>query len=182
MLFSSLQKAKLRKLFDLYDHDRNGFVEKKDFDKVVMALAQARSLAPDSPQYEQLESSFLKVWRGLRNQADRNRDERISFEEMVTYSLDVMANPERFRSEVLDLGGLLFDLLDADLDGQISLEEYQEFGRCLGFEARPQTFARLGDGQSLSRPKMLERLREFYFSHDETVAGNELFGSLFQRV
>ncbi len=178
MPLSDLQKAKMKRMFDVYDFDRNGFIERKDYLDVIQNLASLRQFAPGSPEYAALQSAYLAVWEGLRTHADTNRDNRVSFEEMLAYNEAVMANAEEFEQQVLALGHMLFDILDVDGDGRISEGDYLQFARCLRFQAGKESFAKLAPGGHLSKEEVTDRIREFYFSQDDKDAGNWLFGEI----
>lgn len=181
---SAFREAKLKRMFDVYDVDNNGYIERKDYETVIDNFAAARGLAPGSKEYEKLETAYLTVWEGLRSQADTNRDDLVSFDEMLAYNEDVMADPAKFEEQVLGIGQLLFELLDSDGDGYVKEGEYLQFAECLRFEGDPVSFARLDTSGSgmLSKAALMDRIREFYLSDDENAAGNWLFGDVKQRA
>lgn len=178
MSLNELQKAKMKRMFDVYDFDRNGFIERKDYLDVIKNLASLRQYAPGSPEHATLQSAYLTVWEALRTHADTNRDNRVSFEEMLTYNEALMADTDQFQQQVMGLGHLLFDILDVDEDGSISESDYLQFAKCLRFEASRESFARLAPQGQISKEEITERIREFYFSEDESAPGNWLFGEL----
>jgi len=178
-MLSDLQKRKLTSMFKAYDFDDDGFLVEADYQKVIDNLAEARGWKPDSPQYETLRDAYMGVWQGLRSHADANRDDRVSFDEMVAYNQGVMESRVRFEGEVLALGGLLFDLADMDGDGQIQPADMASFHRCLGEDIPSgDVFRRLdtnGDGR-ISKDEIVRHVSDFYYSSDPDAPGNWLFG------
>ncbi|NEP78788.1 MAG: hypothetical protein F6K39_11795 [Okeania sp. SIO3B3] len=62
------------RLFQVYDADRNGAVEKDDFEAIFYNLVQARNLTQEMPQYQQLYAKFMEDWEYLQKDADQNAD------------------------------------------------------------------------------------------------------------
>ena len=179
MEISELKRAKLRRMFSVYDYDDNGFIERSDYEAVIANLAGARQLEPGSSTYEELKRSYLSVWEWLRREADTDHDGRVSFEEMLHYNERVTHDPRLFQEQVVALGDLLFELLDRDRDGHVTRQEYHEFATCLRFQPG-EAFSKLDvDGKGrLSKPEVHRRIHEFYFSDLEDAPGNWLFGPL----
>ncbi len=60
-----LGPVRLRKteaLFKLFDYDGDGYWEREDFDIFVGRLADARGLAPGTPEVRSLAEVYLQVW------------------------------------------------------------------------------------------------------------------------
>jgi Ca2+-binding EF-hand superfamily protein len=180
MSLTTLQKAKLKRMFDVYDRNHDGFIERSDYEAVIASLAAARKLPPGSDVHRTLEASYLGVWVGLRSHADRNRDSRVTFDEMSAYNVAVMSDTKAFQQQVLGLASVLVDLFDSDGDGAVTETEYREFARCLQFDPGPASFKKLdgaGSGK-LSKAALMDRVREFYLSDDAQAGGNWLFGEI----
>ncbi len=70
-MLTDLQKRKLNALFNLYDVDKNGFVEQADFEQVVQNLAPTLHLQPGSPEYTRLHAGHMAIWNNVRQRAVR---------------------------------------------------------------------------------------------------------------
>ena len=184
MTLTNLQQAKLKKLFDVYDYDGNGFVEREDYLGVIKNLASLKEWAPGTPEYMALQNAYLSLWEGLKDHADTDFDGKVDFAEMSAYCLALMSDPDQFQDKIIGLGALLFELLDVDEDGVVSKSDYLQFARCLRFDPGEEAFAHLdvGNKGGLSKGAALARIEEFYLSQDEQAPGNWLFGKLHTSV
>lgn len=77
---------------------------------------------------------------------------------------------------------LMFQAIDKDHSGEISIEEYKLFFRCLGLteEAAAISFAvidRNGDGK-LSMKEFVKLGRDFFLNEDESCASKMFWGPL----
>lgn len=177
---SPLKVAKIQRLFDVYDADQNGVLEKADFQSVVDNFARARQLPPESSQYQRLQSTYMNIWAGLQREADEDGDGQVTLEEMRYYHDLVIYDPSLFQKHVVGLTELLFELLDSNSDGTISESEYLEFARCLRFEADSGLFQHLTESRGFSKELLRQRISEFYYSELPDAPGNWLFGRLDQ--
>lgn len=77
---------------------------------------------------------------------------------------------------------LIFDAVDTDASGCLSLEEWAQLFRVYGIPViyAPEAFARVDvdADQRLTREELLRRAEEFYYSQDPASPGNFMFGPL----
>lgn len=59
----------MRRQFEVMDHDRNGYVEKQDFDMLFDSLIQVRRWTPQSPGYDHLKSVLSGFWEVVNQMA-----------------------------------------------------------------------------------------------------------------
>ncbi len=175
---TTLQKRKWTRLFQVYDADRNGVIEKDDFEAIFHNLATARNLTQEMPQYEELHGTFMKDWEYLQKDADQNNNGKIELAEWLQYS-DRRINSPNIYQIVVDLANQIFELLDIDGDGVISVEEYKTFywSWRIPEDLAIEIFAKLdlnGDG-SINKKQFLRLLREFHHSNDPDAPGNLFF-------
>ena len=175
---SSLRLAKVRHLFDIYDADGNGVLEKFDFQSIAENFARARGLKDGSESYQRLRDRYLQIWSHLQREADENGDGKISFEEMLSYHNLVTHDPSLFHAQVVSLTEHLFDVLDSDSDGTITRGEYFEFASCLSFQVNPEDYETITQGEVFTKKLLRQRLSEFYFSELPDAPGNRLFGHI----
>ena len=74
-MLTDFQRKKHTAVFEIFDVDKNGYVDRSDFDVVVNNLAEMRSVARGSADYTRLSDIWVAVWNGLREVADTNRDQ-----------------------------------------------------------------------------------------------------------
>ena len=175
---TTLQKRKWTRLFEVYDADRNGAVEKEDFEAIFHNLARARHLTQEMPQYQQLYAKFMEEWESLQQDADKNGNGKIELAEWLKYSERRINSPNIYKI-VVDLADWVFELLDLDGNGVIGVEEYKTFYWSwrippdLAIEIFPKLDLN-GDG-SITKKEFLKLVRQFYRSDDSDAPGNLFF-------
>lgn len=180
-MLTELQKKKLTYQFKIFDVDKNGFLEKSDFDKIVNGYAEAYNLTQGSETYEYLSSTYGKRWDGLAKEADTNADNKVSLDEWLSYQDKLMNHPE---SDFLwmKVASMFHDIQDIDKDGSISLEEYKIIYKIHGIgddSLAAEIFSKLdfdGDGK-ISKNDHLNLVADFYLSNNPQAPGNLFFGT-----
>lgn len=179
-MLTELQNRKLLKLFCMYDCDRDGFLVCKDFENIVTKLATVKNLGARSPKVVGLKERFLRAWKSLLSEADADSDKKISLKEWLAYYDEVLGNKERYFQEVQSLMKLIFEVFDANGDGQLSQEEWAELFQVYNVHPAyaPLTFEKLdmnGDG-FLSKDEILVLIDDFFCGDDSTSVANSMFG------
>ncbi|WP_016953756.1 EF-hand domain-containing protein [Anabaena sp. PCC 7108] len=100
---------------------------------------------------------------------------------MADNSISNFSNSALLQEAHKNKANVIFDILDASNDGQISLIEYQEFCVAVGLTQKDAetAFAHLdtnADGH-ISRDEYLQASKEFHISDDLNAAGNWFYGS-----
>jgi Ca2+-binding EF-hand superfamily protein len=186
-MLGELQKEKMRKVFDIWDANGDGFLQKDDWVLIQQRHAASLGIGAETPQFKSMGALFNGIWEVLRAVADKNRDDRISPDEFLAYAEDVYGNvkevgyqqiPERERA--------MFEAImqwgDRDQDGKIGLDDYSGWltawlGRDAGDRAK-EAFQRLdldGDGY-ISAEEMRSIIAQYILSNDSNAPGNWLFG------
>ena len=180
-MLTELQTKKLTYYFHTFDADKNGSLEKSDFDKVVNGVAKAYNITEDSETYKYISSTYGKRWEALAKEADTNADNKVTLDEWLTYQDNLLNNPE---SDFLWLkvASMFFNIQDIDKDGSISVEEYQVMYQIheIGNDSlAAEIFAKLdfdGDGK-IMKNDYLNLVADFYLSDNPQAPGNLFFGS-----
>jgi len=122
---STDRKHGMLNIFYLFDVDNDYNISAEDFDIISSNLAAIRGWDLDSPEFEPIYENFTLYFEELREMADENNDGLISPMEWARYWVDV--SEEELLAQIKQWAILFFDLLDADNDGEITLEEYTQF-------------------------------------------------------
>ncbi|AOY84314.1 MAG: hypothetical protein F6K63_22160 [Moorea sp. SIO1G6] len=178
-MLTELQTKKWTRLFHVYDANGNNVVEENDFEVIFQNVAEARNLTPGSPSYEQLHAKLIEDWEHLQKDADKNNDGKVELAEWLEHGDHRINSPDMYQT-VIDLANQIFELLDLNGNGVITLEEYKTFYKSwrLPEELAPEIFPKLdlsGNG-SISKDEFVELVRQFHHSDDPDAPGNFLFG------
>jgi Ca2+-binding EF-hand superfamily protein len=181
-MLTDLQKRKLTRFFNVWDADGDGAITRQDPEKMAQSLAGLQGLEPGSPQYEAFYSGFTLYQNDFIQAVDMDESGRVTLEEWLAYHDEMLQSEERFRGTALMAIQAMFQLMDQNEDGNISLEEYGEWMRTFGVDEQAITdkvFQKLdvnGDGM-LSQEETIELTREFFYSNDPDARGNWALGS-----
>ncbi|MBZ0303036.1 MAG: EF-hand domain-containing protein [Anaerolineae bacterium] len=126
-MLTDLQRRKMTRFFRVYDINGSGFIEESDYMRIAHNFAQMRGFKPSSTEYARLETKFQFVWDYMRKFGDPNRDYSVSLEEFLAYASSVME--DNYAAVEGSTGNFLFELIDGDSDGRITLDEFRLFYR-----------------------------------------------------
>jgi Ca2+-binding EF-hand superfamily protein len=179
---SPLRTQKLNRMFDALDVNRDGVIRREDFDHRVAEVARINGWPDDAPQLAEYRRVSLEQWEGLVTMADANEDREVTREELLQ-SAEVFLN-DRVSVRTYARGDvqLLFDAMDTDRDGKVTLAEYRRYLEVCGVDASAADafFAHvdLDENGRLSRREMSDAVEEYLLGEDPTTPGNFLFGPL----
>ena len=184
-MLGELQTRKLERKFHIFDANGDGYVQRDDFDLIIANLLALRGLSADSEAGKAVSAQYEDYWQTLQQFADVNQDQQVNLEEWMTYhaaALDfeqVLAT-EGEEGNLRPFAEVLFQMLDANDDGQISGDEYCEFLQAYKVDegTARQTFEHL-DPQGLgylTLDQLFTLVDQFYGSNEPDAAGNWLFG------
>lgn len=164
---------RIEHVFDLFDADRNGFIEAADIelmtDRVVAAATGSDQGAKDA-----MRAAFDRYWTTMAAELDENGDGRISLEEFRRFVL----SPERFGKAVEQFAAALSTLGDPDGDGLIERPVFEALMKAIGFghENLHALFDSFGpDEQDQIEVEVWRAaIVEFYDPHDGDTRGNHL--------
>jgi len=180
-VLTSLQRRKLIKLFSMYDADKSGVLTLKDFENVVNQLGRIRNWSSRSIKCMTLTEQYKRKWQQLLGAANQNKDKKIDLQEWLRYHDHLLSDKEKYRQEAEALMHLVFEVFDKNGDGQISVQEWQEFLRTYNVSpvyAQELVFPKLDQDNDgfLTPGQLIQYLHDFYFSDDPEAPGNYMFG------
>ncbi|MBO1352080.1 MAG: EF-hand domain-containing protein [Hormoscilla sp. GUM202] len=178
-MLTELQIRKWKRLFHVYDANENGVVEKADFEEIFQNIVASRNLIPGTPKYDRLYAEFMSDWELLRKDADKNNNGKIELTEWLKHGDRRINSPEMCKINI-DMANDIFELLDINGDGVISLEEYKTIFWIwrLPEELATKNFPLLDincDGR-ISKEEFKILVEQFYQSDDPDAPGNLFFG------
>ena len=177
---SDFMNKKFTRYFQLRDLDKNGFVGQEDWEQCARNLAQIRDWEPGSPEYKDIVAKHVHIWTTFWKPADLDNDGKVSLDEYLALTQTQQKRGSFALNVILDLFGAIFDIIDRDGDGQITLQDYSRYSEAWGLDEdlAEQAFSQLdlsGDG-SLSRSSFIQFNSHFFISDDPALPGSQLFG------
>ncbi|MEM9218432.1 MAG: MFS transporter [Cyanobacteria bacterium P01_F01_bin.150] len=165
------QRKKVIRLFELLDHDNNGTLEIQDFKQATHQLASVRGWNPHTKEFQKLQASVLGFAQRLQSMADQDGNQQIDHCEWLHY-LENM--PDH------DLAMLFLQMIDANGDGQITIEELQNFYQVYDISTDElsdvfQTLDLNQDGH-ISTDEFQTIFTQFLYSDDVQLPGTWIFG------
>ncbi|CAG5118263.1 unnamed protein product [Candidula unifasciata] len=182
---TEFQRKKILNLFEnLYDTNRDGTIEKADFEEALQKIAKLHNWAPTDPAFLKEQDRINRIWAGLQSRADKDNDGTISKEEwarMWEENIKEIAQGQTFPPWQQDYLEFMFFANDTSDDGFIDREEYTAIYKLFGFAGDDINFCfdKISEGvpdRKLSKADFEQLWREYFTSVDENARGNYLFG------
>jgi Ca2+-binding EF-hand superfamily protein len=180
-MLTNLQKRKLTRFFNVWDANGDGVITTEDPKQVAQNLAKLQDLEPSSPEHERFFNGFMSYQDDFLKAVDVDESGHVTLEEWLAYHEEMLQDEERFKTTALMSVRVMFELMDRNRDGEITLEEFGEWMRAFRIGEQSITeevFQKLdlnGNG-ILSREEVLQLTREFFYSDDPNARGNWALG------
>lgn len=177
-------ERKLARRFRAHDHDNNGFLQRHDFERSAVRMAEEFGHGPESPARQRLVEISLGLWEHLRKVADLDADGRISLAEYkAAFAAGLLETPESFDQGYVPYINAVMDVVDQDRDGKLTVsDEIRWMGSLMRV---PEQDAREGfhridkdnDG-FITVSDLVESIRGYYFDVSPDAPGHWLLGPL----
>lgn len=184
---TKFQQKKITHLFErLYDTNKDGVIEKCDFDEALGKISTLHHWSKDDASFQKANETVDKIWAGLREKADKNKDGKITKEEWETMwgnCIKDVVDGKPFPAWQQDYMEFMFYANDTSGDGFIDRDEYTTIYSLFGFSKEDVNacFDKISqgcEGGLLSKEHFETLWREFFTTEDENAKGNYLFGAL----
>jgi Ca2+-binding EF-hand superfamily protein len=174
-MVSALRKNKLNYVFDtFFDINRDGSIEKSDFEMAVEQIAKIRGYAAGDAKYKDTSERFLEIWEKLRVSADTNRDNAVSREEWQALWTIAPLDDEWKKLYM----NFMFRLQDTSGDGTIDIEEFTSVCTSFGVSADEikKSFEKISAGGDIDITRYAVLWKDFFTADDAAAPGNSIFG------
>ena len=179
-MLTPLQTKKFTRAFHVWDADKNGLVERADFESIVANLGAIRGLVEGSADLADLRRRYLDQWAMLERQLT-GEQRGASLDHWLSFLDAVVSDEKVYKQAIPTLADFVFDVLDGNKDGVVSRDEFAAFYSAYRVDAGivDTLFARLGKSanDTLSKTEVQGLVQDFYFSENPASAGNFLYGS-----
>lgn len=180
-MLSDIMQKKLARHFTFRDLNKDGYVERSDWEQCAKNLAELRGWEPGSAEYKEVMARHVAMWNTFWLPADQDQDGKVILEEYL-----YLAETQRrlgFTYEMRQVTYLfeaIFDTIDLDGDGEITRDEYKLFFAAWGIDIALAEAAYsqmdFNADDCLSRNVFLQYGSNFYINDEPDVVGNYLFG------
>jgi Ca2+-binding EF-hand superfamily protein len=162
-------------IFELFDADRNGFLEAHDFSLMAGRVDHAAASAGAAAR-RTMRAAFSRYWNTLRQELDADGDGRVSPEEFSACVL----SPEKFEGTIAEFADALSALGDPDGDGLIERALFTDLMLAIGFapaniEALFEAFEP-DTGDRVRVAVWNAAIRDYYHPEKTGIAGDHLVG------
>ena len=166
--------------FYFWDLTKDGYVRAEDFEAYGKAVVAQFELEEGSEGANKIVESFIGFWNAFGGSADVDGNGYITIDEFLASYAQFTSMPNA-KDIVVELNQSLFDAVDTNGSGTISLKEYTTFITPSGIsaEAAAAAFAKLDrDGSGvISRAEFGENAWDYWNSEDPTAAGNWFYAN-----
>lgn len=181
-MLSSYQETKITKLFQFWDANNNGVLDKPDYIRVAERLSAERGWEPESKESKFLHEKLIEDWLQAEKFADTNNDHKIMIDEWLVFCETFMGNKEMYDVTVTNVADAIVDAVDIDNNGLLIEHEWQLLFRIYGKTNEEAAYAYniMSDHGKIDIDKktVLNLLDEFFYSQDKDARGNYMFGRL----
>jgi len=92
----------LNNLFDKFDADKSGWLEKIDFELLIEDLAISLELDKTNVEFKNFKKEYLDMWEQVKNKADLNKDGKISREEFIIHNQKIFEENLKASKETMN--------------------------------------------------------------------------------
>ena len=180
-MLTDLQKRKVTRFFNVWDADGDGVITTRDPEQVAQNLAELQGLKPGSLKHKVFHSGFMLYQKGFLKAMDLDESGHVTLDEWLAYHEEMLQDEKKFQRTALTAMESMFELMDRDGDGKITLEEYGRWMRAFRIveqEITKEVFQKLdlNENGTLGKKEIRQLTREFFYSDDPEAPGNWALG------
>lgn len=178
MGLSNFQKRKIALVFYRYDASKNGVVEAEDLEIYGKEVAKAQGLSEGSDAYNKIMAAYKNAFEVYWAQAanDEGKVTLESYFESCQKFIQFVGVEEGTK-----VNKSMFDTIDLDNKGSISLNEFKMFVKPMGASDADAEYAfrklDLNGSGTITGDEFARNLYEYYASDDPDAVGNYFYGT-----
>ena len=167
--------------FSLLDPTGDGYMTRDDYEAFALRLVQAFGQPPGSLAAVAVREGYRRLWRGLADRAETDRDGRISEAEFLAW-IGAVGTDDGFDDEIAPLAQAVVALADDDGDGALTEPELLRLLAACGLPSgqSERVFAELDVDASagVDTAELVTAIRAFCLSPAAHQPGAWLFGAI----
>lgn len=178
-MLTPFQTQKLTALFNLYDLNKNGIVEKTDYELIIQNLSEALNYPLDSDGYKLLYKTNMTVWEFIEGLADEDTDKQVTITEFLEAYNHLLNDKALFNQMMIGFSAAFITLADQDGDGKLTEDEFVAYAK--GFKISIDKAKAVFHSQDrdnngyLTNNELQKSVNEFFYSEDRNAPGNCFF-------
>ncbi|MGK7875537.1 MAG: EF-hand domain-containing protein [Xenococcaceae cyanobacterium] len=162
-------------VFKRVDLNNDGYLDQSDYENRAEQVAGNLGYDYDSPECNKLKGDYIGIWNEIKSTVDKDGDGKVSLDEYLAFVDSSYSKGDVFEKRTIPLTDSLFDLLDQDKDGFISLKEFKKVDKAYQNNASvaEKVFNMIdanGDGK-ISKDELRQLARDSYMSTDPSNPG-----------
>lgn len=177
-----LQERNLKRFFHWYDYNNDGVISIDDAQSVVDNMARIRNLPIGSEEYKAFRDGFLIYWKTMVETLGKDVSDTITESEWLDVHATLLEDEVVFEQTILRSVQFIFDLMDLNNDGLLTMEEYglmMKAWRIDPIEIVHETFIHLDINKTgqLTMDDLHKLFYQFFYSDDPKAPGHWCFGT-----
>ncbi len=181
-----LQERKAKRMFEIFDINKDGTIEKDDFNLILDKLSQIVPFSKQSETYRGLNYLYQNRWKKMLFFADgiidNEKDQKVSLQEWIAYC-NSLIKKDMYEEDILPITCYIIGLFanknkeeNFKIDESVFEKLYMAYG--IKKELAKHTFEKLDINKKgyLTEKQITNYWREFYESNDKDALGNWFFG------
>ncbi|WP_291728477.1 EF-hand domain-containing protein [Bernardetia sp.] len=185
-MLTPLQERKAKRMFEIFDTNKDGTIERDDFNLILNKLSEVVPFSKQSETYRGLSYLYQNRWKKMLFFADgivdNEKDQKISLDEWVAYC-NSLIEKKSYEEDILPITCYVIRLF-ADQNKKenfkIDSQVFEKFFSAYSIDKQlaVATFEKLDTEKKgyLTEDEITTYWREFYESDDESALGNYFFG------
>lgn len=179
----SIIHSKARHYYNVFHHERDGWVSENDVHAWVGRTTREFRLTPGTAPADALQRSLLDYWKRLFVPMDADGDGVVSREEFLAGFVSLGDDPDDYARIVTPSAKVFVATADVDGDGELDKSEFKRLFQssfALSDEDIDASFADIDTDSSgsISTDELRAAIRVFHSSTDPNDRGHRLLGAL----